>query len=98
MSSHLAECSTIRVFESKVGDEARRRSLRLARLSASVCLYAPTSGERLECVAAPRQLAPLENVQLWWPRNYGRQPLYTLEVRRGASTSAQTALAGLHVC
>ncbi|KAI6182066.1 Beta-glucuronidase [Aphelenchoides bicaudatus] len=45
----------------------------------SVCLLAPDNS-KVKCVASPKQFDPIENVELWWPRGYGEQPLYTLEV------------------
>ncbi|KAI6203632.1 Beta-glucuronidase [Aphelenchoides besseyi] len=45
----------------------------------SICLIDP-EGTRLKCVVAPKQFEPIDDVQLWWPRNLGAQPLYTLEI------------------
>jgi hypothetical protein len=37
-------------------------------------------GNQIECVNSGTSFSPVENVKLWWPREMGDQPLYTLEV------------------
>ncbi|KAI6208769.1 Beta-glucuronidase [Aphelenchoides besseyi] len=48
-------------------------------IKVNVCLYDP-QGKLIQCIAAPNSLSPLENPEFWWPRGYGKQPLYQMEV------------------
>ncbi|KAI6216284.1 Beta-glucuronidase [Aphelenchoides besseyi] len=48
-------------------------------IKVSVCLYDP-HGELIQCVAVPNVLSPLENPEFWWPRGYGKQPLYEMKI------------------